>query len=183
MSVRYILSDSPDLLYSVTDLEGLIVNSNELFNEYCSHIKPKKLSDLMSEDSDLDEYILKVQKAKEKNPLPVRLYSKTKQKNGSNHWILWNIYCILGSLHFVGIQMTDVTSISAHEYERQKKLLDDFRFMLSHELLSPLSSIDGLVKLAIQDNPDSTEFMLMDECVQKLKVSFHQLVKKAAREL
>ena len=183
MSERYILSDSPDLLYSVTDLDGLIVSSNELFNEYCSHIKPKKLSDLMSEDSDLDEYVIRVKKAKDKSPEAVRLYSKTKQKNGSNHWILWNIYCILGLLHFVGIQMTDVTSISAHEYERQKNLLDDFRFMLSHELLSPLSSIDGLVKLAIQDNPDSTEFKLMDECVQKLKGSFHQLVKKAAREL
>ena len=79
--------------------------------------------------------------------------------------------------------MTDVTSISSHEYERQKKLLDDFRFMLSHELLSPLSSIDGLVKLAIQDDPESNEFKLMDECVQKLKNSFHLLVKKAAREL
>jgi len=183
MATRYILSDSPDLLYVITDLEGQIINCNDLFTEYCSHIKPKKLSDLMSEDSDVDEFVSKVKLSIEKSPLPIRLYAKTRQKNLSNRWIRWTVYCILGSLHFVGTELTDVTSISSHEYERQKKLLDDFRFMLSHELLQPLTSIEGLVKLALQDSPESTELRMMDECIGKLKVSFHALIKKAAREL
>jgi len=186
MSARYILAESPDLLYAVTGLDGGIVSTNDLFKEYSSHIKPKKISDLIAEPSDVDDFITKVEKAIAITPSPVRLYARTRQKSGAMNWTRWNIFCILSSLHFIGIPIADVTSISAHEYERQNKLLDDLRFMISHELRHPLSSISGLVKLLIDkgDNDENSEIIKMiHESVNKLDESVHLLVKKASREL
>lgn len=186
MSARYILAESPDLLYAVTGLDGVIVSSNDLFKEYTSHIKPKTLRDLISEESELDDYISKVQKAILRSPSPLRMYAQTRQKSGANHWNLWNIFCILGSLHFIGFPITDVTTITSHEHEKQNKLLDDIRFMISHELRQPLSSISSLVKLLIDkgDNEENADILKMiHESVTKLDESVHLLVKKAAREL
>ena len=57
MSAIYILANSIDLLYVVSDYEGKIVSSNDLFKEYSSHIKPKKVSDIISDDTELDDYV------------------------------------------------------------------------------------------------------------------------------
>jgi nitrogen-specific signal transduction histidine kinase len=186
MSSRYILNNSIDLLYVVSDTSGNILSSNDLFKEYTSHIKADKVGDVMADDTDLDSYIEAVNKAKGLKPVPIRFYAKTKQKTGSLKWNLWNVYHIMNSLHFVGVPLIDVTSITSHEYERQKKLLDDFRFMLSHELRQPLSSVAGLVKLMIDNDnvEDNTELLQMvKDSVDKLDHSIHLLVNKAAREL
>ena len=120
MSAIYILANSIDLLYVVSDYEGKIVSSNDLFKEYSSHIKPKKVSDIISDDTELDDYVQSVKRAIEITPKPVIIYARTKQKNSGLRWCLWNCYAILGSLHFIGFQITDVTSITSHEHEKQK---------------------------------------------------------------
>jgi signal transduction histidine kinase len=189
MSTQYILANSIDLLYVVADYEGSIVRSNDLFKEYSSHIKPKKVSDIITDDTELDDYVLSVKKAIEITPNPVRIYARTKQKNSGLRWVLWNCYAILGSLHFVGFQITDVTSITSHEHEKQKQLLEEFRFMLSHELRQPLTSVAGVVKLLLDKEGkmgelEQTELLKMvDDSMKRLDESIHALVKKATRQL
>jgi len=189
MSAIYILANSIDLLYVVSDYEGKIVSSNDLFKEYSSHIKPKKVSDIISDDTELDDYVYSVKRAIEITPNPVRIYARTKQKNSGLRWCLWNCYAILGSLHFIGFQITDVTSITSHEHEKQKQLLEEFRFMLSHELRQPLTSVAGVVKLLLDKgekvgDQEQTELLKMvDDSMKKLDESIHLLVKKATRQL
>ena len=189
MSAIYILANSIDLLYVVSDYEGNIVSSNDLFKEYSSHIKPKKVSDIISDDTELDDYVHSVKRAIEITPNPVRIYARTKQKNSGLRWCLWNCYAILGSLHFIGFQITDVTSITSHEHEKQKQLLEEFRFMLSHELRQPLTSVAGVVKLLLDkggkvEGEEQTELLKMiEDSMKKLDESIHLLVKKATRQL
>ena len=189
MSAIYILANSIDLLYVVSDYEGNIVSFNDLFKEYSSHIKPKKVSDIITDDTELDDYVHSVKRAIEITPNPVRIYARTKQKNSGLRWNLWNCYAILGSLHFVGFQITDITSITSHEHEKQKQLLEEFRFMLSHELRQPLTSVAGVVKLLLDkegkmDDSEQTELLKMvDYSMKRLDIAVHLLVKKATRQL
>jgi signal transduction histidine kinase len=189
MSTQYILANSIDLLYVVSDYEANIVRSNDLFKEYSSHIKPKKVSDIISDDTELDDYVQSVKRAIEITPNPVRIYARTKQKNSGLRWVLWNCYAILGSLHFVGFQITDVTSITSHEHEKQKQLLEEFRFMLSHELRQPLTSVAGVVKLLLDkggnigDQEQNELLKMVDDSMKRLDESIHLLVKKATRQL
>jgi signal transduction histidine kinase len=189
MSAIYILANSIDLLYVVSDYEGNIVSSNDLFKEYSSHIKPKKVSDIITDDTELDDYVASVKRAIEITPNPVRIYARTKQKNSGLRWCLWNCYAILGSLHFIGFQITDVTSITSHEHEKQKQLLEEFRFMLSHELRQPLTSVAGVVKLLLDkgdkvgDQEQNELLKMVDDSMKRLDESIHALVKKATRQL
>ena len=189
MSAIYILANSIDLLYVVSDYEGKIVSSNDLFKEYSSHVKPKKVSDIITDDTELDDYVQSVKRAIEITPNPVRIYARTKQKNSGLRWVLWNCYAILGSLHFVGFQITDITSITSHEHEKQKQLLEEFRFMLSHELRQPLTSVAGVVKLLLdkegkmEDVEQNELLKMVDDSMKRLDESIHLLVKKATRQL
>ena len=101
---------------------------------------------------------------------------------------MWNIYSIVDMLHFIGIQLVDVTSISNHEHERQKMLLEEFRFMLSHELRQPLTSIGGLIKMLNEhtwatDQEREGIMRMLANSVDKLDDVIRLLVKKATRQL
>ena len=63
MSSLFILENSIDLFYVVTDEHGLIVSSNQLFKNYSSHIKPSKISDIISIEGDQEDFIKAVQLA------------------------------------------------------------------------------------------------------------------------
>lgn len=188
MASLHILESSIDLFYVITDEHGLIVASNDFFKEYSSHIKPGNILDIAAHDSDKDELIRSIKKAVNNSPDAVRVYAKTKQKIGSERYIMWNVYSILDSLHFIGIQLVDVTSISAHEHERQKQLLEEFRFMLSHELRQPLTSIGGLVRMLL-DHPEATEqeksgiMLMIANSVDRLDEVVKLLIKKATRQI
>jgi signal transduction histidine kinase len=188
MSTVYILENSLDLFYVVTDSDGGIISSNELFKAYSSHIKPKNIIDIVSNEGDRETLINAVKKAKERTPEPMRVYAATKQKNNSERFNVWNIYSIMGAIHFIGFQLIDVTSITAHEYERQRVLLEEFRFMLSHELRQPLTSVSGLVRLLNNNTtPSDTEksdlLKMLNESVLNLDEAVKALVKKATRQL
>jgi signal transduction histidine kinase len=189
MSVKYLLSNSLDILYAVADKDGIITSSNDLFKEYTSHIQPKLISDIISEDSDLDGFVSAIEKAKTTPLVPVRVYFQVKQKNGSRRWNLFNVYSIINSLHFVGFPIIDVTSVTAHEHEKQKLLLEDFRFMLSHEIRQPMTSIAGLIKLLLDksnmdEDGDNIELLKMiNQVVLDLDNAIHKLVKKASRQI
>lgn len=188
MASLHILESSIDLFYVITDKDGAIVTSNDLFREYSSHIKPVNILDIAAQDSDRDELIAAIGKARKHAPDPVRAYAKTKQKMASERYNMWNVYAIVDMLHFIGIQLVDVTSISSHEYERQKILLEEFRFTLSHELRQPLTSIGGLVKM-INEHTWATDqereglMKMLEDSVDKLDAAIRILVKKATRQL
>lgn len=188
MSSLFILEHSIDLFYVVSDDSGLIVSSNELFKNYCSHIKPSKITDIISIEGDKDDFIKAIEMARKHAPEPSRVYARTRQKNTSDRYNVWNCFAIGETLHFVGIQIVDVTSISSHDHERQKLLLEEFRFMLSHEIRQPLTNIAGLVQMML-DHPvaNNTEkrdlLKMIHTSVNKLDDAIKVLVKKAAREL
>ena len=188
MSSLFILENSIDLFYVVTDEHGLIVSSNELFKNYVSHIKPSKIADIISIEGDQEDFIKAVQLARLHSPEPSRVYARTRQKNTIDKYNIWNCFAIKDTLHFVGIQLVDVTSISSHDYERQKLLLEEFRFMLSHEIRQPLTNISGLVQLMLNhpmsnDNEKRDLLKMIHTSVVKLDDAIKILIKKAAREL
>lgn len=188
MASLHILESSIDLFYVITDSDGKIVTSNDLFKEYSSHIKPTNILDIAAQDSDRDDLVNAIHKAKKSSPDPVRAYAKTKQKMASERYNMWNVYSIVDMLHFIGIQLVDVTSISSHEYERQKILLEEFRFTLSHELRQPLTSIGGLVKMLNEhtwatDQEREGILRMLGNSVDKLDDVIKLLVKKATRQI
>lgn len=188
MSTVYILENSLDLFYVVTDSDGGIVSANDLFKAYSSHIKPKNIIDIVSNESERETLLNAVKKAKERTPEPMRVYAATKQKNNSERFNVWNIYSIMGAIHFIGFQLIDVTSITAHEYERQRVLLEEFRFMLSHELRQPLTSVSGLVRLlngssTHTDAEKSDLLKMLNDSVVNLDEAVKALVKKATRQI
>jgi nitrogen-specific signal transduction histidine kinase len=188
MSSLFILEHSIDLFYVVTDSDGKIFTNNELFKNYVSHIKPTKITDIISSEGDKIDFIEAIERSRKHSPEPSRVYARTRQKNTSDRYNVWNCFAIDDTLHFVGIQIVDVTSISSHEHERQKTLLEEFRFMLSHELRQPLTNIAGLVNMLMQhqeaSDVDRKELLKMiHTSVNKLDDAIKILVKKAAREL
>ena len=188
MSSLFILEHSIDLFYVVTDESGLIISSNELFKNYSSHIKPGKISDIISIEGDKEDFIKAIQLARKHAPEPSRVYARTRLKNTIDRYNIWNCFAIEDTLHFVGIQLVDVTSINSHDYERQKLLLEEFRFMLSHEIRQPLTNIAGLVQLMLDhpvaNNNEKRDLLKMiHTSVNKLDDAIKILIKKAAREL
>ena len=188
MSSLFILENSIDLFYVVTDESGLIISSNELFKNYSSHIKPSKIGDIISIEGDKEDFIKAIQLARKHAPEPSRVYARTRLKNTIDRYNIWNCFAIEDTLHFVGIQLVDVTSINSHDYERQKLLLEEFRFMLSHEIRQPLTNIAGLVQLMLDhpvaNNNEKRDLLKMiHTSVNKLDDAIKILIKKAAREL
>lgn len=188
MSSTFIIEYSIDFLYVACQSDGKIVSKNYLFKQYTSHIQPKSIRDIFVDTEDIQEMVDTVVKAKALSPDPIRFYAKTKQKTKGEKWLLWNVYYILDSLHFMGTELGDVISITSHDYERQKKLLEDFRFMLSHEIRQPLTSIAGIVSIITKNTKDSeidkiSMLKMLDKSVDELDSSIKALVNMAAREI
>jgi hypothetical protein len=183
MSASYILSEALDFMHCITDLDGQIVKSNELFKEYTSHIKPSKISDIIADNDDLDRYLEQVNKANESSPKPVRLFTLIRQKTGVNHYTLWNIYVILGSINFLGTQVPDFSSKAAIQNYNSDKLLEHCLFSINHDVINNVVTAEGLIKLAIDDHPEYDILKMIAECNAKEKIALLSLVKKLAREL
>ena len=112
MSSLFILENSIDLFYVVTNQDGKIVTNNELFKNYVSHIQPSKITDIISIEGDKEDFIKAIESARKHAPEPSRVYARTRQKNTSDRYNVWNCFAIGETLHFVGIQIVDVTSTS-----------------------------------------------------------------------
>jgi signal transduction histidine kinase len=187
MSIQYLLYNSIDLLYVTADSDGKIVFANDLFKEYTSHIQPKKINDFIPDSVDMDDILNAIEKAKKLPYDAVRVYIKIKQKNQTMRWNLFNVYFILNSIHLVGFPILDVSSITSHEFERQKILLEDIRFMLSHEIRQPLTAIAGLVDMMLRnmdENLKNEELLkMMQESVKRLDESVQRTIRKSTRQL
>jgi nitrogen-specific signal transduction histidine kinase len=163
------------------------VFANDLFKEYTSHIQPKKINDFIPDNVDMDEMVAAIERAKKIPYDAVRVYIKIKQKNQVLRWNLFNVYFILNSIHLVGFPIVDVTSITSHEFERQKTLLEDLRFMLSHEIRQPLTAIAGLVDMMLQNTNseiNNTDLLqMMKDSSKRLDEAIQRIVKKSTRQI
>ena len=83
MSSLFILEHSIDLFYVVTDSDGKIFTNNELFKNYVSHIKPTKITDIISIEGDKIDFIEAIERARKHSPEPSRVNARTRQKNAS----------------------------------------------------------------------------------------------------
>ena len=128
-----------------------------------------------------------IDKAKKAPMEAIRVYVRIKQKNQNLRWNLFNVFYILNSIHLVGFPILDVTSITSHEFERQKTLLEDIRFMLSHEIRQPLTAIAGLVDMMLQNSDSETNnselLKMMQDSSKRLDDAIQRVVKKSTRQI
>jgi light-regulated signal transduction histidine kinase (bacteriophytochrome) len=96
---------------------------------------------------------------------------------------------MVGKLHFCGHDILDVVSVVSYEYERQKQLLEEIKFVQEHELGQPLMSIIGINNI-IQDyskEKNDTEIesltLMLKESSQKLNDVMNKIRKMANKQL
>ena len=76
------------------------------------------------------------------------------------------------TFHLVGIQLFDVVSISSHEYEMQKRVLENIAWIQSHKVRKPLANIIALSELMAKSKDYSSEKL---EVLTMLKTSADEL--------
>lgn len=182
MSVQYVLHNHLDLLYVVTNADGGIVFSNDNFKESTSHIQPRSINDFVL---DLPEMVSAIDKAKKQPLQAFRVYTRIKQKNQNLRWTLFNVFFIINSLHIAGYPIFDITNPTTDEFEKQKALLEDIQFIVSHEIRRPIPNILGIVDIMEQNEAsgisNADNIKMMKQAALELDDSVHRLVKKAHR--
>lgn len=165
-----ILENSINVMYVKSNAQMDIVYNNSSFDDYASHINPNKVSDFIKEDSDVKSMERAIAKAKKQSPFPVGFQCQLKQKNGAMRWSVWEVVCNESEYHFIGIQLFDVVSITAHEYDKQRRQLEKIAWIQSHKIRRPLANILALA-----------EFISKDESRERREEA--NLLKKSAEEL
>lgn len=189
MSAKFMLQNSLLNLYVVTDLDGNVISQNDSFENHVSHIKPKNFIDIVSDESDYAEVKTAIDKAKDKFPDPRSFHAKTKQKSGAFRWYIWEVFCMTSKLHFCGHDILDVVSIISYEYEKQKQLLEEIRFVQEHELGQPLMSIIGINNILESHSKEKDDaeldslIAMQRESANKLNEVMAKIRKMASRQL
>lgn len=166
-----LLHNSLNVFYIKASEELNIEYSNELFKSYASHIQPKKLEHFIFDDSDMALAKKAMAMAVRSSPFPTSFQCRITQKNGAKRWCTWEIAYGNGQYHLFGIQLFDVVSITAHEYEEQQRLLEKIAWIQSHKVRKPLANILGLVDLI-----DKNSFSEDDKgIIEMLKMSSNEL--------
>lgn len=188
MSAKYILVNSLDVAYCATNSEGKITSTNHLFRDYVSHLKPVNISEIVHDEGELPSFIDSINRAKAQSPVPLRASVMIKQKTGAVRWNLLNIYYIINTFHFVFIPVMDAVSVMAYEYERQRALIEDCKFWVAHELLQPITSIEGLIDLLPElgetdENSEHRDIIkMLRESISKFKAASESIISKMSRE-
>jgi hypothetical protein len=167
-----ILENSLHAFYLCSSDEGEITYSNELFNDFASHISPTNIEHFITIDNDKDLMKKAMDKAVERSPFPSSFQCRLKQKNGASRWSTWEVAFGLGTFHFMGIQLFDVVSISSHEYDTQRRVLENIAWIQSHKVRKPLANIIALSEL-IAKTPGIDKDKL--EVISMLKTSSEEL--------
>lgn len=142
-----LLENSLNIFYVKASEDWSIDYSNELFNSYASHIQPKKLEHFIYDEEDKLSAKKAMHKAIGSSPFPTSFQCRITQKNGAKRWCTWEVAYGNGQYHLFGIQLFDVVSITAHEYEEQQRLLEKIAWIQSHKVRKPLANIIGLIDL------------------------------------
>jgi signal transduction histidine kinase len=142
-----LLENSLNIFYIRTSEKGDLLYSNELFNSYVSHIQPKTIYHVIYFSDDIEVANKAMARASKSSPFPTSFQCRVTQKNGAKRWVTWEVAYGNGQYHFFGIQLFDVVSITAHEYEEQQRLLEKIVWIQSHKVRKPLANIIGLIEL------------------------------------
>ena len=155
-----LLENSLNVFYVRCDQEGAIVYSNELFENFASHISPTNIEHFVSTGVDEEKVNAAMSRAELSSPFPVSVQCRLTQKNGAKRWSTWEVAFGQGLFHFVGIQLFDVVSITAHEYEEQKNILEKIAWIQSHKVRKPLANILALTDL-IKKNANEEDKLII----------------------
>lgn len=166
-----LLHNSLNVFYIKASEDLDIEYSNELFNSYASHIQPKKLDHFIFDDSDMSSAKKAMARAVRSSPFPTSFQCRITQKNGAKRWCTWEVAYGNGQYHLFGIQLFDVVSITAHEYEEQQRLLEKIAWIQSHKVRKPLANILGLVDLIDKNSFNEDDKGMLD----MLKMSSQEL--------
>lgn len=142
-----LLENSLNVFYVRCSQEGDILYANELFNSYASHISPTHIKHFIVNETDMETAKKAMAKAERDSPFPSSFQCRLVQKNGAKRWSTWEVASGDGIYHLIGIQLFDVVSITAHEYEEQQRLLERISWIQSHKVRKPLANILGLSDL------------------------------------
>ena len=175
-----ILDNSVSVFYIRCDSDFNIIYTNEHFKEYVSHISPTKLVHFISQEEDFHYANKAIEKCLETTPMPVGFQCRMIQKNGSFRWSVWEVVGDSDVFHLIGIQLFDVVSISAHEYEKQQKILEKIAWIQSHKVRRPLTSIMRLADLVHKELSKSidAETREVAEMLNKAAKEFDGIVKE-----
>jgi hypothetical protein len=166
-----LLQNSLNVFYIKASEELEIEYSNELFNSYASHIRPKRLDHFIFDSADMEAAKSAMAKAVKSSPFPASFQCRITQKNGAKRWCTWEVAYGNGQYHLFGIQLFDVVSITAHEYEEQQRLLEKIAWIQSHKVRKPLANILGLVDLIDKNSFNEDDKGMLD----MLKMSSQEL--------
>ncbi len=194
MSVVHIVEKHPEWLYVVTDIEGKILKSNESFRDFTIHIRPSKFLDIVSDKTDLDLILEAVERAKAKPYEPFKFFCQTKQIDHTMHWGKWYVYCMGDKLSFCGTDRSDIGTLASHEAVASEKLIQHINHVLNHDVRQPLTSINGVVNMLVDQGTneemllltqkDNFEILTMaKDMVENVDKSLTALIKKVGREM
>jgi hypothetical protein len=167
-----LLENSTSVFYLKVSEEGLIEYSNEYFRSYISHIQPAKIDHFIYDVDDMKLAKSAMAKAVKSSPFPANFQCKITQKNGAKRWCSWEVAYGNGQYHLFGIQLFDVISITAHEYEEQQRLLEKIVWIHSHKVRKPLANIIGLVAMI---GKDPSAYSEEAQVIKMLKESSEEL--------
>lgn len=155
-----LLENSLNLFYVRCNDEGEIGYTNELFSSFASHIQPENVNNFVTHTQDQEEMGKSMNRAMELSPFPVSFQCRLNQKNGAKRWSTWEIAYGKGVFHMIGIQLFDVVSITAQEYEEQQRLLERISWVQSHKVRKPLANILALSDL-LSKNANAEDKMIL----------------------
>jgi hypothetical protein len=155
-----ILENSLNVYFFRSDEDQKIVYKNSLFESYCDHIQPKSISDFIKIEGDYEKALLACEKSKRITPFPVSLQCRLPQSTGALRWSTWEVCYDEGTFHWMGVQLFDVVSITSHQYEEQKRLLDKIAWIQSHKVRRPLANIMGIVSLMNKSKGDISDDLI-----------------------
>lgn len=187
MSASHVLHTHPEMFYLLAS-EGdcAIINANDAFKDYTSHIRPKYFSEIVGVEVELEDVDAALKKAKKKKPDPVKFYCQVRSKSGSFKFVEWYVWNYSGLYHFSGQKIMDSSNRTTIEFERMDALLEDFKHALEHDFGQPLTSLKGVIRLALgESNPKEKEQLLklVEETTDKVIEEWGKISNRIHRKL
>jgi hypothetical protein len=173
-----LLENSISIFYLKVAEDGAIDYANELFKSYASHIQPTNISHFIYDVDDMKLAKSAMAKAVKSSPFPTSFQCKITQKNGAKRWCSWEVAYGNNQYHLFGIQLFDVISITAHEYEEQQRLLEKIVWIQSHKVRKPLANIIGLVAMIGKDPSSYSEEAQVLEMLKKSSEELDEVIRE-----
>ena len=141
------LENSIGYYFFRSDEQGNILYMNNLLESHLDHIEPKSVVDFIKIEGDFEKSLDSCMKAIAISPYPAPFQCRLLQKTGVYRWSSWEIFHDGDVFSWLGGQLFDVVSITAHQYEEKCSLIEKILWFQNHKVRRPLSSILGVISL------------------------------------